>query len=207
MFKEAIKTTVCDIIVVFLLVLIVTTGISIFGKEYFNEGKRYIAMFETIASKNKTTGEELKIDPVKKLLNVKPQYETQFGTIKIEKIDSNLPLFFGDTDKVLAQGVGMSPNGYFPGEGGTIIAMAHNFDRFYIRLGEVAVGDKIQITTSYGDYTYEVYETKIIKETDLGVMRVQDEEEILYVYTCYPFGNIGYTTQRYLVSAKLVEEV
>lgn len=207
MIKKAIKTTVCDIIVVFLLVLIVTMCINIFAKDYLNEGKRYIAMFETIASKAQNNGEKIELDPVKKMLNVKPKYETQYGTITIDKINSSLPLFFGDTNKVLAQGVGQSPNGYFPGEGGTIIVMAHNFDRFYIRLGEVTIGDRIKIETSYGTFNYEVFETKIIKETDTSAMRVQDDEEILYVYTCYPFGNIGYTTERFLVSAKPVEEV
>ena len=34
-------------------------------------------------------------------------------------------------------------------------------------------------------------------------MDKQKEKEILMVYTCYPFNNIGYTTQRYVVYAEL----
>ena len=32
----------------------------------------------------------------------------------------------------------------------------------------------------------------------------EKDEEILMCYTCYPFNNIGYATQRYVVYAKPV---
>ena len=44
---------------------------------------------------------------------------------------------------------------------------------------------------------------KLIKETELDKLPVQKEKEILMIYTCYPFNNIGYTTQRYVVYAEL----
>ena len=33
---------------------------------------------------------------------------------------------------------------------------------------------------------------------------VTKDKEILMIYTCYPFNNIGYTTQRYVVYAEMV---
>ena len=44
---------------------------------------------------------------------------------------------------------------------------------------------------------------KLIQETQTDMLPIQDEKEILMVYTCYPFKNIGYTTQRYVVYAEL----
>ena len=44
---------------------------------------------------------------------------------------------------------------------------------------------------------------QLIKETELDKLPIQDEKEILMVYTCYPFNNIGYATQRYVIYAEL----
>ena len=44
---------------------------------------------------------------------------------------------------------------------------------------------------------------KIINETDVDQIPIQDEKEILMIYTCYPLNNIGYATQRYVVYSEL----
>ena len=63
-------------------------------------------------------------------------------------------------------------------------------------------GDKIEIETSYGTFEYTIYQSKIVHETDLGAAPIQNEEEMLIIYTCYPINNIGHAYQRYLVYAK-----
>lgn len=203
MIKKTIKTAICDIIVVLLFCIIIVTCINIFGKEPITAARRYISMFETIVSKQKV--EEIKMDPVKKRLSSYPLYESQYASLIIEKIGVNLPIYYGTSDNVLKLGVGQSPNGYFPGEGGSIICMAHNFSTFLKRLGELQNGDIIIINTGYGNFEYEVFEEKIVAETNLESTPIQSDEEILYLFTCYPFNNIGYTYDRYLVSAKLVK--
>ena len=80
-----------------------------------------------------------------------PEYGTQYGTIEIEKIDVNLPIYFGDTLEVLKKGIGHSSGSYFPGEGGSIIYMGHNYKKMLKRLGELQIGNEIKITTSYGE--------------------------------------------------------
>ena len=81
--------------------------------------------------------------------------------------------------------------------------MGHNYKKMLRRLGEVQKGNLIKITTTYGEYTYKVYDMQLIKETELDKLPVQREKEILKLYTCYPFNNIGYATQRYVVYAEL----
>ena len=80
--------------------------------------------------------------------------------------------------------------------------MGHNFKSFLARLPEIKIGDKILIQTSYGTFEYTMYESKIVHETDLGAAPIQQEEERLIIYTCYPINNIGHAYQRYLVYAK-----
>ena len=137
------------------------------------------------------------------LLENYPEYGTKYGTIEIPSIDVNQPIYFGDTLDILKKGVGHSSGSYFPGEGGSIIYMGHNSKKVFRRFSELQKGDEIKVTTTYGEYTYKIYDMQLIKETDIDKLPIQKEKEILMVYTCYPFNNIGYATQRYVVYAEL----
>ena len=103
------------------------------------------------------------------------------------------------------KGVGHSSGSYFPGEGGSIIYMGHNSKKMFRRFSELQIGNEIKVTTTYGEYTYKIYDMQLIKETEVDKLPIQKEKEILMVYTCYPFNNIGYATQRYVVYAELVK--
>lgn len=81
--------------------------------------------------------------------------------------------------------------------------MGHNSRKVFRRFSELQVGNEITVTTSYGVYKYKIYDMQLIKETELDKVPIQKEKEILMVYTCYPFNNVGYATQRYVVYAEL----
>ena len=143
------------------------------------------------------------ISEEKKSLENYPEYGTQYATIEIPRIGANLPVYFGDTLDILKKGVGHSSGSYFPGEGGSIIYMGHNSKKMFRRFSELQKGNEIEVSTTYGDFKYKIYDMQLIKETDVDKLPVQKEKEILMVYTCYPFNNIGYATQRYVVYAEL----
>ena len=145
------------------------------------------------------------IDETEGKLKDYPEYGAKYANIKIEKIDVDLPVFFGDDLDILKNGVGHSTGSYFPGEGGSIIYMGHNSEDVFRRFSELNIGDKIEIITSYGVFEYEIYNYKIINETDLEELPIQKEKEILMIYTCYPLHNIGYAYQRYVVYANLIK--
>ena len=156
-----------------------------------------------VDSNKDNTNQETKIDTEKKTLENYPEYGTQYATIEIPKIDANLPVYFGDTLEILKKGVGHSSGSYFPGEGGSILYMGHNSKKVFRRFSELQIGDEIKVTTTYGEYNYKIYDMQLINETELEKVPIQKYEEILMVYTCYPFNNVGYATQRYVVYAKL----
>lgn len=156
-----------------------------------------------VDSNKDNTNQETKIDTEKKTLENYPEYGTQYATIEIPRIDANLPVYFGDTLEILKKGVGHSSGSYFPGEGGSILYMGHNSKKVFRRFSELQIGDEIKVTTTYGEYNYKIYDMQLINETELEKVPIQRNEEILMVYTCYPFNNVGYATQRYVVYAKL----
>ena len=148
---------------------------------------------------------EVKLNSVTKRLESYPEYGTKYGNVKIDSIDVDLPLYYGDTLSILRNGVGHSSGSYFPGEGGSIVCMAHNTIGYLYNLSHIEIGDKIVVATNYGTFTYKVTETKIVNETEVDAVKVQNKEEILILYTCYPTNTFGHATKRFITYSKLVD--
>lgn len=202
---KVIKATIIDIIVAFLIILILLEGINLLYGQKISEAFSLVNKV-AIDIGNKGQQEETKIIKQEKRLKNYPEYGTQYATIQIPKIDVDLPVYFGDTLEILKNGVGHSSGSYFPGEGGSIVYMGHNSRKVFRRFSELQVGNEITVTANYGTYKYRIYDMQLIKETDLDKVPIQKNKEILMVYTCYPFNNVGYATQRYVVYAELIEE-
>lgn len=198
--QYAVKATIKKIIVAFLIV------IAFFGLINICLGRQInlnISLINKMAIDKSAKKEEIMaIDTNTNKIQNYPEYGTQYATIEIPKIDVNLPVYFGSTLDVLKNGVGHDSASYFPGEGGTIVYMGHNSKNAFRRFSELKKGDEITVKTSYGNFTYKIYDMKLINEKDLDALPIQKDEEILMCYTCYPFNNIGYATQRYVVYAK-----
>ncbi len=198
--QYAVKATIKKIIVAFLIV------IAFFGLINICLGRQInlnISLINKMAIDKSAKKEEIMaIDTNTNKIQNYPEYGTQYATIEIPKIDVNLPVYFGSTLDVLKNGVGHDSASYFPGEGGTIIYMGHNSKNAFRKFSELKKGDEITVKTSYGNFTYKIYDMKLINEKDLDALPIQKDEEILMCYTCYPFNNIGYATQRYVVYAK-----
>lgn len=196
-FLKILKATIIKLIVAFLFVAIVFCFYKICLENKFETATRIVRTF--------AVNREIKtLDPVLdgNILLHRPMYGTQYATMRIPSIDLELPLYYGEGLDLLKKGLGQDSKSYFPGEGGTILCMGHNFKAFLARLPETRTGDIIQIETSYGTFEYKIYQSKIVHETDLGAAPIQQEEEMLIIYTCYPINNIGHAYQRYLVYAK-----
>lgn len=198
---KTIKATIINLIVALFIIIIIVGTVNLFFGAKIDEAVTLVNKV-SINSENKVI--ENTILDNNKILNY-PEYGTEYAKIEIDKIDVELPVYYGDTLDVLKKGVGHSSGSYFPGEGGSIIYMGHNSKKVFRRFSELQKGNEIIITTSYGKYKYEIYDMQIINETELDKLPIQKDKEKLMIYTCYPFNNIGYTKQRYVVYANLVE--
>lgn len=203
---QTVKATISSIIVALLITGILLLGIKLFlGREI--EKVFTLVNKVSITTNAKAEPEQTTIstdeETEQTIIKNYPEYGTQYATIEIDKIDVNLPVYFGDTLEILKKGVGHSSGSYFPGEGGSIIYMGHNSKNMFRRFSELQIGNEIKVTTSYGEYTYKIYDMQLIKETETDKLPIQRDKEILMIYTCYPFNNVGYATQRYVVYAEL----
>lgn len=111
--------------------------------------------------------------------------------------------------KALRLGVAQAEGTAFPDEKGTVYIFAHSSSPpweilwrhpDFLRLGELAPGDKITITYKKHMYTYQVVDKKVVWPTDTTYL-TRDGEADLILQTCTP---IPTAYQRLLVFAKKV---
>ena len=197
--KKTIKATIINLIVALLVAILIIGSIKLFFGAKIEETISLVNKVAIDLSQKEVKETVLDNNKIKNY----PEYGTQYATIEIPKIDVNLPVYFGDTLEILKKGVGHSSGSYFPGEGGSIVYMGHNSKNVFRRFSELQIGNEITVKTNYGEYKYKIYDMQLIKETEIDKLPIQKEKEILMIYTCYPFNNIGYATQRYVVYAEL----
>lgn len=199
--NSILRATITNIIVAFIYAVIIAGALAI---PFSSKISTAISLINLISVEtNKKILSDVKIDLEHNKLESYPEYGERYATIKIDALNIELPLYFGDKLSILRYGVGQSSGGYFPGEGGSIICMGHNTSGFLRKLPEIEIGTKIEIDAVYGDYTYTVYDTKVVPQTQLDAVPVQKEKEILMLYTCYPVNSIGHAKNRFIAYASL----
>lgn len=128
------------------------------------------------------------------------------GYIEINTIDVKLPIYHGDTDKVLEKGVAHIPNTAFPtgGVGNHSVLSAHTgfpTQVFFDNLNAVEIGDIIIVSVLDETLTYKVTAKNIVEPTDISLLSVDDSKDLLSLITCYPY---GINSHRLIVTAERV---
>ena len=132
-------------------------------------------------------------------------YGDDYANLIIDNLNIKLPVAFGDNAEILTKSIGHSTTSYLPGEGGSIVYSGHNNKIFLYNLKDIKEGDLIKIETNYGKFTYQVKNIEIMAENDYGKLTIDQNQEKLILYTCYPFDNVLYNNQRFVVIADLIK--
>lgn len=133
------------------------------------------------------------------------QLNQAYMNIKCDAISLYTKVFFGDDGNIIDYGVGQYAGSKTPGNGKMILLDSHNHT-YFKPLKNIKVNDRITLETFYGTFDYQVYAISVFHEKDLEdyiLEHLNDDEEILILYTCYPFKQTSYRKyQRYVVFAK-----
>ncbi|VEF48980.1 sortase family protein [Bacillus freudenreichii] len=140
-------------------------------------------------------------DSTSKAYSFDPQVGDEIGILKLPRLDESLPIVEGVDEDELAKGVGHYGGTALPSEQGQIVLSGHR-DTVFRRLGELQIGDELQVKMPYGEFSYTIEKTEIVSADDLTVINTDIKEELLTVTTCYPFRYIGDAPDRYIIYAK-----
>jgi sortase A len=134
-----------------------------------------------------------------------PNEGAEYGTVLIDSVDIDAPLYYGDTPGELLKGIGTYTGAYIPGKGHTVLLAGHN-NTFFNSLGKVKIGDRVVIETDYGEFSYEVAAKKEITAADTSAFDLEQEEENLILYTCTNDTVFGTSENRTLVFARYLAD-
>ena len=143
--------------------------------------------------------------PVKKNEKPKP-VQKAIGKIMIEKINVNIPIVEGVNKDNLSIGAGHIPGTSVIGEVGNCALAGHRsytFGRFFNRLNELEIGDKILVTTKKGEFVYTVYKKHIVEPSDTSVLNRNDKDRVLTLITCEP---VYIASHRLIIHARIEDE-
>lgn len=124
--------------------------------------------------------------------------------IRINKIGLEKAVIEGVGVPDLKKGPGHYPTTPLPGQPGNAAIAGHRttYGAPFYRLDELAAGDRIDVTTRQGEFTYRVRETVIVKPSQREVLNPSDDN-LLTLTTCHPRFS---ASQRLIVVAALTDE-
>ncbi|WP_159437708.1 class D sortase [Ferrimonas marina] len=130
--------------------------------------------------------------------------DSPMALLTIERIDLTVAVFEGVEERILNKGVGRVPTrGQWDGTHN--LSLAAHRDSFFRRLGELELGDRIQLATVTGEsHQFEISDVLIVEPKDVHVMAPMEVPSITLI-TCYPFYYVGHAPQRYIVQARRLD--
>lgn len=142
--------------------------------------------------------------------------DTQFSVV-IPKINVNEnvvanvdPEKPNEFKKILKKGIAHALGSAYPGQGGTVYLFAHSalyqwdiksYNAVFYQLKDLQIGDEVNVFYNNRRYFYKVFESKIVKPSEVGFL-LENQGERLILQTCWPLGS---TKERLIVIAKPVE--
>jgi sortase A len=137
------------------------------------------------------------------------------GRVEIGRLGVSAIVREGVGAQTLSTAVGHIPTTSLPGQDGNFAIAAHR-DTLFRALKDIRTGDLVTFQSAAGLYTYRVAATKIVKPSDVSVLRSdggglipvkegsQGADKLLTMITCYPFYYVGSAPKRFIVEARLV---
>lgn len=147
-----------------------------------------------------------------------PAQGSLLGRIEIGRLNLSAMVREGVDAKTLSIAVGHVPSSALAGQPGNFAIAAHR-DTLFRALKDIKRDDLVTFQSPSGSYTYQVLATKIVKPSDVSVLRPdggglipasmissdgQRPGKLLTMITCYPFYYVGSAPKRFIVEAKLI---
>jgi sortase A len=133
-----------------------------------------------------------------------PRPGTVIGRLEIPRLHLSAIVREGTDSHTLGIALGHVRGTAMPGAAGNVAVAGHR-DTLFRCLRNITKDDQIVFQTTYGDYTYRVESTKIVKPSDVAVLAAGKDPEITLV-TCYPFYYVGAAPDRFIVHALLLPQ-
>jgi sortase A len=124
------------------------------------------------------------------------------GRIHVPRMGLNMVLVNGTDHNSLKKGPGRDQRTFMPGENRLVYIAGHRTTYLapFSHIDRMKPGDRVTIEVPYGTFIYTVTHHKIVKATDLSVLR-SPRHELVELQACHPR---FFASHRYIVYARLL---
>jgi len=124
------------------------------------------------------------------------------GRIVVPRIGVNMVLVYGTDHDSLKKGPGLDPRTFFPGQGRLVYIAGHRttYAAPFSHIDALRRGDVIRLEMPYATFTYRVTGHRIVRATDITVLRTKGFEQVA-LQACHPR---FFATHRWIAYGKLV---
>ena len=128
--------------------------------------------------------------------------KSNFGYIKIKKMDVKLPLYLGATLENMRKGAAIMGETSLPlgtKNSNCVIAAHRGYEGipYFREIERLKVGNRVIIKNPWEKLTYRVEEIKIIQPDDSDQIKIQKGKDMVTLLTCHPYR--GHGRYRYVV--------
>lgn len=124
------------------------------------------------------------------------------GRIRVPRMGVNMILVNGTDHDTLKKGPGRDGRTFMPGENRLVYIAGHRTTYLapFSHIDSLRSGDRVTLEVPYGTFIYSVTRHRIVKSTDLSVLR-SPRHEVVELQACHPR---FFASHRYIAYARLV---
>lgn len=128
--------------------------------------------------------------------------KSNFGYIRIKKMDVKLPLYLGASLENMRKGAAIMGETSLPlgtKNSNCVIAAHRGYEGipYFREIEKLKVGDRVIIKNPWEKLTYRVEEIKIVQPDDSDQIKIQKGKDMVTLLTCHPYRSHG--RYRYVV--------
>jgi sortase A len=158
--------------------------------------------FTTTISGPTVKAERASIAREAKLYRVSSKRGQVIGRLRVPRMGVNMLLVNGTDHDTLKKGPGRDERTFMPGEDRLVYIAGHRTTYLapFSHIDRLRRGDRVAIEVPYGTFIYAVTRHRIVKSTDLSVLR-SPRHELVELQACHPR---FFASHRYIAYAKLL---
>ena len=158
--------------------------------------------FTTTISGPTVKAERASIAREAKLYRLSSKRGQVIGRLRVPRMGINMLLVNGTDHETLKKGPGRDGRTFMPGENRLVYIAGHRTTYLapFSHIDRLRRGDRVTIEVPYGTFIYAVTRHRIVKSTDLSVLR-SPRHELVELQACHPR---FFASHRYIAYAKLL---
>jgi sortase A len=158
--------------------------------------------FKPAIAKNTVPAERASIAREAKRYRLSSTRGEVIGRLRVPRMGVNMLLVNGTDHDTLKKGPGRDSRTFMPGENRLVYIAGHRTTYLapFSHIDRLRRGDRVTIEVPYGTFIYAVTRHRIVKSTDLSVLR-SPRYEVVELQACHPR---FFATHRYIAYAQLL---